>query len=394
MEGHTVQFHTLTFPKLKYKLFSTGIPGIKLESYQKKMLMPVGPNNRGILTSATGSGKTIVIGSMIHKFGVPETLIITPTKDILNQAVEKFSDWFKGVSIGVIGKGEKGIGHITISLFQSLVKLTPANLKEGDFKLVIIDEAHKVNRSIEKCLHKMPNTHYRYGMTATPQKYDYNFIKAYEQFGCIGPVIADIPEKDVIKRVLPVVVKSIRYVCARPVGVDYQSCLHEDVLFNSTRNHLLLKAAYLFALSKGNTCLILLDEVKQGEWMVQDATELGLHPLFAHGQNTDKTNQEIKDLLNRRKANLVIATKVFSTGTDIPNVDCIVLASSNKSYIDTIQKIGRGRRRTARTNKLIVIDCIDNVMGKKSYHKTFYNRSIERLNTYKEMNWHVEKTVI
>ena len=390
--GHSVHYHRILFKRLKYKLTDYTMKGIKLEKYQLKMIAPVGPTNRGILVSATGSGKTVVMGSIIKRFDIPETLIITPTRDIFDQTINEFSKWFK-TSIGQIGKGTYTIGHITVALFQSLSKLTTGNLKEGDFKLLIVDEAHKVNKTILKICKKLPNTHYRYGLTATPQRYDYNFEKAYEQFGCLGPVLVDIPERETIKRVLPVEVNMLRYVCARPQGTDYQSVLHEDVLFSEKRNLMLLKTAMKLAISKGLTCLILLDEVKQGEWMVEDARTIGIEPLFAHGSNKIGVNQKIKDLLNRRKTKLVIATKVFSTGTDIPNVDCIVLASSNKSYIDTIQKIGRGRRRTSRTTKLIVIDCVDIVIGNRNFHRTFYHRSIERINTYKEMNWNVKKTI-
>ena len=121
---------------------------------------------------------------------------------------------------------------------------------------------------------------------------------------------------------------------------------------------------------------------------------MGLKPMFAHGKNRNGQNDFIKNLLNRRQIQLVIATSVFGIGTDIPNIDCVGLASARSSYIDTVQTIGRGRRRVEGKDKLKVIDFVDNVRGKHKYHKHFYAHSINRLNTYKDKEWEIKKLYI
>lgn len=121
------------------------------------------------------------------------------------------------------------------------------------------------------------------------------------------------------------------------------------------------------------------------------ADEMGLKYEYAHGNNSKDENEKIKERLNNGTTKLVIATQVFGLGTNIPNVDCVVLGSVRKSYIDTIQKIGRGRRRVSGKDKLIVIDSIDRVSGRARFCDYFYGYSMERINHYKSKKWEIHR---
>jgi len=385
--GHLVIYKPLAYPKINYKLIPK-LPDIRFEPYQRKMIANVGPRNRGVLVGPTGSGKTVVMGGMVDKLHVPQTIIITPTKQILNQTYDRFVEWFPDYEIGKVGDGEKGNGHIIISLFQSLRKL---KVKSCD--LVIVDECHRMNKSIDRILRNLPKTHYRFGLTATPQLRK-DFDKWALMIGNIGPIIHETTDQQAIERVTDVQINLLKFICNRPTGGNYQEVLRNDVLFSTDRCSKMLKAATQVSLNDGGNCLILLDEVEHGNVMVKIAQEMGLKPMFANGKNKGDINDQIKSKLNNRQVQLVIATSVFGIGTDIPNVDCVGIASARKSYIDTIQKIGRGRRRVKGKDKLKVIDFIDNVKGKDRFHKHFYAHSIERLNIYKEKEWEIKKLYV
>lgn len=385
--GHLVIYKPLAYSKIDYKLIPS-LPGVTFESYQKKMLSKIGIKNRGILIGPTGSGKTIVMGGIVNKLKDPKTVIITPTKQILNQTYDRFVNWFPDHKIGKVGDGYKELGHITIALFQSLKKI-----KVKGCQLVIVDECHRMNDSIDKILKKLPDAHYRYGLTATPQL-EKDFAKWALMVGNIAPIIYEVTDQQAISRVTDVEINLLRFVCNRPIGGNYQEVLRNDVLFSTERCRKMLTAAKQLSLNNNGNCLILLDEVEHGNIMVDVAHSMGLKPLFAHGKNKGDINENIKRKLNDRKVQLVIATSVFGIGTDIPNIDCVGIASARKSYIDTVQKIGRGRRRVKGKNKLIVIDFVDNVRGKHKFHKHFYAHSIERLNTYKDKGWEIKKRYI
>lgn len=383
--GHKLEFTYLDFPEIKYKLLSK-LPDIKFEPYQHKILAKIGPKKRGIAVSPTGSGKSIVIGGIVDKLRTPETIIITPTKTIFNQLVADFHRWFPNKTIGQMGDGKKDMGDITIGLFQTLREI---NWNKSKAQLVIVDEAHRISASHIKILSKLRWANYRYGLTATPHE-KRHFEKWAKMVGCLGPIIYEAKETEVKARVVPVEIHMIHFHTYKKHS-PYAKCLREDVLFNKTRNKKLLNAANVLSLKEEGNCLFLIDEIEQGKKIVKMAEEMGLDYEFAHGNNSKDENEQIKERLNNGTTKLVIATQVFGLGTNIPNVDCVVLGSVRKSYIDTIQKIGRGRRRVSGKNKLIVIDSIDRVSGRARYCDYFYGYSMERISHYKSKNWEIHR---
>lgn len=366
------------------------LPGIKLEPYQSKMLRKVGPHKRGILVGPTGMGKSIILGGIIDKLGQPNTLIIVPTKNIAKQLYKSFTQWF-GNRVGLIGDSVYDQRDITICLFQSLNKYTVAR---SNLKLILQDEAHLINNTIIDFLSKYcKNIHYRYSVTATPHRFKGNFKKTFQMMGCFGDILCEVTDTETSKRVLPVKAHMVSFYCHSPKGDSYNSILREDILLSKIRNTKLLKAADHLALKNGKTVLVLVDETRQAERIEKIALSMGLDPHIVHGKMDGSIIESIKNKLDERKINLCIATKVFSVGTDIPNVDCVVLASARKSEIDTLQKIGRGRRRVGTIPYLILIDSIDKVRGNKKYHQYFYGYSLERMNIYKEKEWELRRMI-
>ena len=78
----------------------------------------------GTLSSATGSGKTIMALYMIARRRQP-TVIVLHTKELAAQWTERIES-FLGISqekVGMIGGGKKVVGDkITVALVQSLYK--------------------------------------------------------------------------------------------------------------------------------------------------------------------------------------------------------------------------------------------------------------------------------
>jgi superfamily II DNA or RNA helicase len=371
---------------LKRKLVPS-LPGITFEPFQAKMLRRVGIHKRGILVGPTAMGKSVVLGGIVDKLHCPVTVIIVPNQTIFNQLYDHFCNWFGKEKVGRIGQGIFDQRHITICLYQSISKYVTA--KSG-LKLILVDEVHLINNTIIRFFRRCNNIYYRYGVTATPQKPEKDFVKAMQMQGFIGPIICEVTDDEASSRVLPVKVNLISFFCGKTTGTDYQSVLRNDILLSDLRNAKLIKAAVDQALNKGLTCLFLIDETKQGEKIMEIAAKMNIDMTLVHGkQSSARIKQVIKDL-NSRVIQCVVATKVFGVGTDIPNVDCVVMASSRKSEIDTLQKIGRGRRRIKGSDHLIVIDSIDKVRGKR-FTQHFYTHSLERLQIYKEKNWEINR---
>ena len=392
--GHEVNYIPIEHPRMALKIAGYDLPGVDYEPYQKSVLRSIGIlHKRGVIVAPTGAGKSILIGGIIQKLNVPyKTLIVVPTTDILMQLRTNFIDWFGLRRVGQIGNSVIQVDNVTVALYQSLDKV---RFSPNEIKLLIVDEVHRINDSIINALNIMGKSiWYRFGLTATPQLIDKNPEKTLQVNGFIGPIIRTVEDEQVESRVIPAKVHMFRYFNSAPIGETYQKSLKHDILLNKTRNTLFIKAVKKLALDHGKTALILLDEVAQLKQLYQIAIDMGLKPGVAHGRQDKMLNEYVKQELNNRRINLVIATQVFGMGTNIPTVDCIALASSRKSEIDTLQKIGRGRRRTQHKDELIVIDSIDQLRSSLRHHKHFYTYSLERMGIYKEKGWEVNRMLL
>lgn len=388
-KGYVAFLTAIPVPPLPVNL-NYALPEVKFEAYQDKVLKQLRLYKRGIIIAPTGSGKSIIIGGIIKRLSIPRTLIIVINKSIFKQIRESLYEWFPNTSIGIIGDSQFSMGHITLSLFQSLGKIT-----QSDFQLVILDEVQRINNTVIRWLSEYgKKIHYRYGLTATPQKEGNNYEKTMDMTGFFGNIISDITDEQTSARVIPVKVYMVKFKNKKPTENNYQSSLRYDLLLNEERNFLLLKAAKKLLLDNGLSCLVLLDEIKQAKVIKSIAVKMGLNPYLAHSENQGGVNDKIQRDLNDGKINLVIATQVFGVGTNIPNVDGIVLASARKSEIDTLQKIGRGRRKTLKKKELILIDSIDQVISPKKVHRHFYKYSIERMRIYEEKGWEINRLLI
>jgi superfamily II DNA or RNA helicase len=372
------------------------IPGIIFEDYQDRVLKIAGKHNRGIFIAATASGKSLMAAGIVAKYDIPVSLIVTINKTIFNQMVKDFTKWFPDVEIGVVGNGECVISHITIALYQSLARY---DLKKYNKELELIcwDEIHSAGNSVTKVLSQLTNCYNIYGLTATPHREEQNKQKYLEMIGNIGPIIEEVKDEEVSARVTDVEVYMTNYICKNPKGKTYRDCFKQDIQLSEDRNTKLLKAAKRLLLDKGKTCLVVVSEISQVNEMEKVAKKLGLKPKIAHGKKESEINENIKNLLNDKKVNLVIATGIFSTGTNIVTLDGVVLGSARKSVINIIQIIGRARRKTDGKDKAIVIDSYDRILQPKKerkFYDYFEDYSIERIKLYKEKGWFKKKLLI
>ena len=330
---------------------------------------------------------------IIAKLNFPVTLVTTINKTIFNQFYKDFCVWFPDIEIGRVGDGYCEISHITIGLYQSVAKYDLRKYNKI-CNVWIADEIHAASNSLSKISKQLTNVYYRYGLTATIQKYENNKQAFLEMTGNIGSSLKEL-EDDVVKsRVVSCDVYMISYLCKEPTGKKYHAVFRNDICLAEKRNIKLLKAAKFLAIDKDKSVLFLVDEISQAEQVSFLATKMGIKNKVAHGRKGSDINEQIKKSLEDKKIKLVIATGVFKTGTNIVSLDCLVLGSARKSEISILQSIGRARRVSEGKDKAIIIDSYDNVIGKQKYHKYFHEYSQKRLELYKEKGWFKKRLLL
>jgi len=287
------------------------------------------------------------------------------------------------MKIGLFGDGKKELKRITVMLYQSMRKI-PNLVELGKYcDLIIVDECHLAIDAIEEILKNFHSTWYRYGLTATPIS-SARKSKWFHLTSQLGEKIITVTDKQAKKRVAPVNAYMFKFYC-EPENIDYD-LYRENVLLNEERCIFLLKMVR-WAFNKKNTqsCLLLVDEYEQAKMLKRLSRKfLDTKPEIAWSKLKREDLEDIKERLNNRKLKFCIATPVFSTGTNIPNVDCVVLGSARKSITNTKQKIGRGRRKTEIKDELLLLDIYEQI-GK--HDKYFIKYSERRKNIYSRKKW-------
>ncbi len=137
--------------EIKYEIEDRrrGLPPInlsfkgKLRPFQQVAVEEMLARDFGTLSSATGSGKTIMALYMVAQRRQP-TLIVVHTKDLAFQWTQRI-EAFLGIAaekVGMIGGGKKLVGkEITIALVQSLYKCVEDVAEHIGF--LVVDECHR-----------------------------------------------------------------------------------------------------------------------------------------------------------------------------------------------------------------------------------------------------------
>lgn len=124
-------------------------------------------NENALVILPTGSGKSVVIAKIIEPLE-GKTIVLQPSKEILEQNFEKFSNYGKA-SIYSASAGEKRIGKVTFCTIGSVIN--KKHLFKGT-QNILIDECHLVNSDAgmyQEFIKAFPKAKVL-GLTATPYR--------------------------------------------------------------------------------------------------------------------------------------------------------------------------------------------------------------------------------
>jgi len=359
------------------------LDGIDFRQDQKMLIARALKRQRGILKAPTGSGKTILALGIMSCLKDHDILFLCHTKDLLMQTRDELEKFGFG-PIGIVGAGKKELGRpYTVATMQTFRKI---NIQEWSswWDVVFVDECHhvsKFNGTYVKIL-KQLLAPMRIGLTATlPEQEEAKM--ALE--GYIGPLIGEFTieeaaEAGVLARPKVRLLKSDYKQTVKDLR-RYPEVYEAGIVKNRQRNIMIMEEVSKY-IKLGRTVLVLVTHIEHGELLQQTADEvLGLKVDFVQGSSDEVTRNSVKKSLDGKKILCVIATAVWKEGINIPSLDVLVNAAGGKSELQTLQRIGRGLRKTSRKDKVVILDVFD------PSHHYLINHFGERITLYMENNW-------
>jgi len=362
------------------------LEGITFRDDQTHALFRMMESMRGVWQAPTAAGKTIIMCGLISAYIDEVPLIIVHTDDLFKQTVAELERFFS-CSIGQIKGKNLDIKDINVGMIQTLNNI---HKKEIDFdwdafSMVIVDECHHVNSldgSYANVLKKM-DAPLRFGFTATLPTTEKGTMSLE---GLIGPKIGrttyeELQEADVLANPTIKIYKVPLDKHLKKMKGGYPAIYDAGIVYSKARNKLIAEKA-AEQITNGLTVLIIVEQVEHGE-ILQDILDETLPGTFRfiHG-NTDSLERENeKGLLANKSRKGIIATRVWSEGTNIKTIGCVINAVGGKSSKSSVQRFGRGMRKAEGKDRVLLIDFFD------ISNEYLIKHSGERICAYMDVGW-------
>ena len=331
----------------------------KLRPYQESAVSDVLGHDFGVLSSPTGSGKTVICLSVIAERRQP-ALVICHTKDLARQWADR-ANQFLGLpkdEIGLIGDGEMRIGkHLTIGIVNSVYKVAEKVSKSIGF--LICDECHRCpSRTFTQAVMAF-DCKYMLGLSATAFRRD-----GLSQliFLALGDQVHKV-ERDALVRkghVLPfeVITRETKFQTSYDPSEEYSKMLSE-LTQDHNRNALIVSDVVREANNGSGVCLVLSDRKNHCEEFKVLLRGHGIKADVLTGAVSTKDRQEIVERLNEGRIKVLIATsQLLSEGFDSKELSTLFLGTPIKFSGRLLQTVGR-ILRPAPGKKAKVIDYVD-----------------------------------
>ena len=379
------------------KIFMDKISKYPPRDYQYATVYKALKNNRGLFLSPTGSGKSLMIYSIVRYYVATgkKILLVVPTTSLVEQMIKDFKDygWNAEEHCHTIysGKDKNTDKSVIISTWQSIYKFPKRYF--DDIDCVIGDEAHLFkSKSLTGIMTKLHNAKYRFGFTGT---LDGSKTHKWVLEGLFGACEKVTKTDDLIKKGHLSNFRIKILVCKHEYQYfeDYHSEI-EYLVNNRKRNNLIKN---LVRDLEGNTLVLFNYVEKHGEplyELINNDIGEDRKVFFVHGSIDVENREEVRVITEQENDAVIIASYgTFSTGINIKRLHNIVFASPSKSRIRNLQSIGRVLRKGENKDIATLYDIADDISNNNRQNYTL-NHLAERIKIYQEENFKYETITI
>ncbi|TFC44700.1 DUF3427 domain-containing protein [Cryobacterium shii] len=323
--------------------------------------------SRAVVISATGTGKTILSALDVRGYAPERMLFVVHREQILDRAIDEFkrvlsapdSDFGKFVG----SKKELDRRYVFASI-QSLSR--PENLRaiEPDaFDYVLIDEVHRAGAASYRTLIDHLEPAFLLGMTATPERTDE--FNVFELFDFNVPYEIRLQKALEADMLAPFHYYGVTdYIKSTGEVIDQVSDLSRLVASERV-DHLVStieKYGHAGVPVKGLIFCSKNAEAAELSGILNNRAVHGrqLRTRALSGKHSVEERELAVQMLERGELDYIVTVDIFNEGIDIPSVNQVVMLRQTLSSIVFTQQLGRGLRKAAGKDHLVVIDFIGN----------------------------------
>lgn len=308
---------------------------------------------RGLLISATGTGKTYASAFALNEINPNRLLFLVHREQIAKQSLETFKRVFDEDDFGLLSGNYNDVN--AKYLFSTIQKMSKEEVytqfKKDEFDYIIIDEVHRAGApSYQKIMDYFTPKFYL-GMSASPDRSDdFDIYKLFDH-----NIIYEIRLKKALEENM---LCDFHYFgIDDPVDANDTSDVHVDQIIEKLEYY-----GYCGDRVKG---LIFCNTVENSIELSQQFNKRGYNTLSLSGSNSQAEREYAIERLTSddndiEKLDYLFSVDIFNEGVDITQLNQIVMLRPTESSIIFIQQLGRGLRKAKYKDYVVILDFISN----------------------------------
>lgn len=324
---------------------------------------------RALLISATGTGKTFAAAFAVRDLFEPKRMLfIVHRETICKQAKASFDKILHGknISTGLVSGNQKDYSADYIFATMSSVARNDVAEKLGveTFDLIIIDEVHRAGCESYQRIMDCFKPQFWLGMTASPDRTDE--FNIYELFNY--NIAYEIRLHEAMKEgmLCPFHYFGISDLKLDDSNFEDDSDVNFNMLTSEQRvNHILSQAEYYGYSGDRVRGLVFCNRNNVAAKLSESFNIIGYKTIALSARDPQEYRDAAIERLSlgkndEKRLDYIFTVDLFNEGVDIPEVNQIIMLRPTQSNIVFIQQLGRGLRKHAGKEFVVILDFIAN----------------------------------
>ncbi len=316
---------------------------------------------RGLVVLATGLGKTWLAAFDADQVEAKRILFIAHREEILNQAAETFLRIRPKARTGFcMGQVRDTVVDILCASVQTLSRSTHLErFAAKHFDYIVIDEFHHAAASTYRKVINYFEPQFMLGLTATPDRTDQSDILSL----CDDNLVFT---QDLVGGINADLLAPFHYFGIFDSEVDYKAIpwrngrFEPDALSNKLAT--LGRSRHVLAQWRQHAqyrTLAFCVSVRHAEFMAEQFRKAGISAAAVYA-GSELSRAVALTQLSEKQLSVIFSVDLFNEGVDLPEIDTVLMLRPTESKILFLQQLGRGLRKAASKEKLVVLDFVGN----------------------------------
>lgn len=348
---------------------------------------------KALLISATGTGKTYASAFALREDNPDKALFLVHREQIAKQAIKSYKKVFgKTKTFGLLSGNKKDFE--ANYLFSTMQMMAKKEIRErfapDEFQTIIIDEAHRIGSVSYQKIMDYFEPKFWLGMTASPERMDgYDVFEAFDHNIACEIRLQQALEEDLLC--------PFHYFGITDLQIDGETVNDEtglrdfNLLTSEDRVNYIVEQIKYYGYSgdkvKG---LVFCSSKAEARELSDKFNQRGFRTLALTGENNEeKREQAVERLVSDHeedRLDYIFTVDIFNEGVDIPEINQVIMLRPTKSPTIFVQQLGRGLRKAENKEYVVILDFIGNyknnfmipiaLSGDKTYNKDNIRRYV------------------